>query len=593
MRKVRWTTGAILLFVLVLCPDRILAQSSYDYVITAGDEEIHFVSRPELGYVVVSQEETSAVEALDGTLRQFGAKDIRAVRGPGRRGVSVVFSQRPASENENTIKMLKAHRQIKYVAPLFSSNETTVAIIPEIVVRLREKSDDKQLQDLCQSINLRIKNKLQFTEREYLIEVPTADASGVFSAIEQLNRAAFIEWAVPNVAFQPQLLGQVEPNDTYFPNQWHLNNTGQSGGTPNADINAPEAWEITTGDPNIVVAVLDEGVDTDHPDLVNNIVAGYDFDDNDSDPNPTGDGAHGTACAGLIAAQGNNGMGVTGVAWHCKIMPIRIPFGEVPVIESDVATAIRWAANNGADVMSNSWGWPGEYSSPTIHSAVTDVTEQGGIGREGKGCVVLFASGNWESGGSVIYPAKYPEVIAVGATDHDDVIWYYSGSGPELDIVAPSGDMDLNGNIWTTDIAGAAGYNNRDPYILDYTDKMGGTSAACPIAAGVAALILSIEPNLINIDVQDILQISAVDLGAPGRDNYYGYGRVDASYALVLMWNYCTQAIDGDLDGDCRVDFFDYAIFANDWLIGSNLDDLATLSNNWLECNLAYQGACW
>jgi subtilisin family serine protease len=591
MRQVRWTTGAILLFALISYPSKVNATSPYDYVITAGKEKIHFLSRPELGYVVVSKEETSAVEALDGTLRQFGGRDIRPVRGPGRRGVSVVFSQRPASENENTIKTLKVQRPIKYVAPLFSSNETTVAIIPEIVVRLSEKSDDKQLLDLCQSINLKIKNKLQFTEHEYLIEVPTADASGVFNAIEQLNEAAIVEWALPNVALQLQLLGQVIPNDTYFPEQWHLNNTGQSGGTPNADINAPEAWEITTGDPSIIVAVLDEGVDTDHPDLIDNIVPGYDFDSNDSDPNPTGDGAHGTTCAGLIAGKGNNGIGITGVAWNCKIMPIRIPFGDVTVIESDVATAIRWAANNGVDILSNSWGWSGEYTSPTIHSAVTDVTEQGGIGREGKGCVVLASAGN--DGSIIRYPARYDEVIAVGATNKNDVRWSYSCYGPELDIVAPSGNTNLNGDIWTTDIAGAAGYNNRDPCILDYTDKMGGTSVACPIAAGAAALILSIGPNLTNSDVQDILQISAVDLGAPGRDNYYGYGRVDARYALVLMWNYCTQAIDGDLDGDCRVDFFDYAIFANDWLIGSDLDDLAVLSNNWLECNLANHGACW
>jgi subtilisin family serine protease len=591
MKQVRWTTGAILLFVICIYPAGVRAQSPYDYVITAGNEVLDFISRPELGYVVVSQEETSAVEALDGTLRQFGGRDIRPVHGPGRRGTSVVFSQRPANENENTIKMLKAQRQIKYAAPLFLSNQTTVAVIPEIVVRLSEKSDDKQLQDLCQSINLRIKHKLQFTEREYLIEVTTEDSSGVFSAIEQLNQAGFIEWAVPNVALQLQLLGQVEPNDTYFPNQWHLNNTGQSGGTPNADINAPEAWEMTTGDPNIVVAVLDEGVDTDHPDLIDNIVPGYDFDSNDSDPNPTGDGAHGTACAGLIAGKGNNGIGITGVAWNCKIMPIRIPFGDVPVIESDVATAIRWAANNGADVLSNSWGWSGSYQSPTIHSAVTDVTEQGGIGREGKGCVVLASSGN--DGSSIRYPAKYAEVIAVGATNKNDVRWSYSCYGPELDIVAPSGNINLNGDIWTTDIAGSAGYNNRNPGILDYTDKMGGTSAACPVAAGAAALVLSYEPDLTNIEVQNILQVSSVDLGAPGRDNYYGYGRLDASYALMLMWNYCTQAIDGDLDGDCRVDFFDYAIFANDWLIGSDLDDLAALSNNWLECELAYQGACW
>lgn len=533
MKSLNTVLILVISFLFALSPIKSLAQVSDEYVVTTGREQLNFVRRPELGYVVVSKEEASAVEALDGTLRQFGARDIRAVRGLSRRGVSVVFSQRPASENENTIKTINAQSQIRYAAPLFSSNETVVAIIPEIVVRLREQTDNEQLQDLCQSINVKIKHKLQFTELEYLIEVLTADESGVFSAVEQLNEAVFVEWAVPNVAFQPQLLGQVEPNDTYFPNQWHLNNTGQSGGTPNADINAPEAWEITTGDPNIVVAVLDQGVDTDHPDLINNIVTGYDFYDDDSDPNPTGNDAHGTACSGLIAARGNNGIGVTGVTWNCKIMPIRIGEESGFITEEDIATAIRWAANNGANILSNSWG--GDFSMPTIHSAIIDVTEPDGIGREGKGCVVLFASGNNQF---ISYPAIYDEVIAVGATDHDDVHWDYSGSGPELDIVAPSGNTNLIGNIWTTDIVGSAGYNNRDSNIIDYTDKMGGTSGACPVAAGVAALVLSIEPNLTNLDVRDIMQLSARDLGSTGHDDSYGYGRIDALTALNLTIEY-------------------------------------------------------
>ncbi len=514
---------------------KILSHERYDYFITVGNGQLHFVQRPDLGYVVQARREEASIKALGGTLKQIGARDIRRIGGLRRKGgVSVVLDPLPIAENLSTIAALRAQNHIKYSAPLFSSNGQTVAIIPEIVVRVIPGTGQDQLEALCQPLGLNIKERLEFTDSEYLVEVLATDADNVFQAVEKLKQADIIEWAVPNVAFQPQLLGQVIPNDTYFPKQWHLNNTGQSGGTPDADIDAPEAWEITTGDPNIIVAVLDQGVDTDHPDLINNIVAGYDFYDNDNNPNPTGDDAHGTACAGLIAAKGNNGIGITGVAWNCKIMPVRI-VGETGFItEADIATAIRWAANNGADIMSNSWGWIGT-SSPTIYSAIIDVTSQGGIGREGKGCVVLAASGNWADGGFVVYPAKYPEVIAVGATDHRDTIWYYSGSGSELDIVAPSGDCCLLGNIWTTDITGSSGYNNRNPNILDYTDKMGGTSGACPIAAGVAALVLSIKPNLTNTDVQNILQISAVDLGASGRDNWYGYGRVDALSACVLL----------------------------------------------------------
>ena len=519
----------IIVFAILCSPfalsEKTQAQIHDEYVVKAGSEELHFVQRPDLGYVVQAKKEETAIKSLEENLKQFKAKNVLRVGGRGRKGISVVLEQRSAAENPNTIAALQAQSHIRYAAPLFSAGGETVAIIPEIVVRVIPGTNQDQLETLCQSLSVNIKERLEFTEFEYLIEIPRMDADSVFHAIEQLNQKSIVQWAVPNVVFRPQLLGQVIPNDEYFPNQWHLNNTGQSGGTPGADINAPAAWEITTGNPNIVVAVLDEGVDTDHPDLIDNIVAGYDFDDYDSDPNPIGNGAHGTACAGLIAGKGNNGIGITGVAWNCKIMPIRIPFGDVYVIESDIATAIRWAANNGADILSNSWGWPGSYSSPTIYSAIIDVTTQGGIGRDGKGCVVLFASGNWESGGPVMYPAKYPEVIAVGATDHNDNIWYYSGSGPELDIVAPSGDCNLLGNIWTTDIVGSAGYNNRNPSILDYTDKMGGTSAACPIAAGAAALVLSLEPTLTNNFVQDALQDSAIGL----------CGRIDARSALQIL----------------------------------------------------------
>ncbi len=499
--------------------------------VSAGDDHLQFLRRPELGYVTQSQDDPAAVKALDGILRQSGATDIKPVRGLSRRGISIVCQQYPAAQAENIIATLRTHNQIRYTAPLFSSGDQIVAIIPEIVVRLTSEADEEQLQTLCQTMNLTVEKKLEFTEREYLIDVPAINEVDVFNALEQLNQIDFIEWAAPNVAFQPQLLGPVYPNDIYFIKQWHLNNTGQTGGTPNADVNAPEAWEVTTGDPNIVIAVIDTGVDTDHPDLINNIVQGYDFYDDDSDPNPTGNDAHGTACAGLAAARGNNGIGVTGVTWRCKIMPIRISGASGFVTDTDIAAAIRWPAANGADVLSNSWGGT---SSLIIHSAITDVTRQGGIGRDGKGCVVMAAAGNWDYGGPVIYPAKYAEVIAVGATDSDDVAWYYSASGPELDVVAPSGEFDVKNAIWTTDIVGATGYNNRNTAIKDYTDKMNGTSAACPIAAGIAALILSVDPNLTSIEVQDILQTSAVDLGTAGFDNYYGYGRVDAHSAVDL-----------------------------------------------------------
>ncbi|MHC4459991.1 MAG: S8 family serine peptidase [Planctomycetota bacterium] len=549
-KKTNWISLVALFALFVLCPIQSPSQSAggvtadrsvCDYIVTVGNEELRFVRRPELGYVIVRSE--------DQGVRVSGDKEtdnlVQPVRGLGRRGVSVVFSQRPPGENESTIRELGARRHIKYAAPLFCARGETVAIIPEIVVRLTTggvaegEMDAEQLEALCRTMDLTIKKRLEFTDLEYLVEVLGTDENAVFASVQQLNQIPFVEWAVPNVAFRPRFCSQVMPNDTYFPNQWHLNNTGQASGTPDVDIDAPEAWEVSTGDPDIVVAVVDSGVDTDHPDLINNIVPGYDFYDDDNSPEPHGDDAHGMACAGLVAAQGNNGIGVTGVAWDCKVMPVRIADWAEPglITEADVASAFRWAAVNGADVLTNSWG--SSWSLPVVRSAIAAVTAPDGIGRDGKGCVVLAASGNWPSGGPIWYPAKYPEAIAVGATNQNDVVWYYSGSGPELEIVAPSGgayDWGADFNLWTTDIAGSAGWNkyNGNPNILDYTDQMGGTSGACPIAAGVAALILSVDPNLTNIQVRNILRISAIDLGEPGRDDYYGYGRLEARASLAL-----------------------------------------------------------
>jgi len=558
--------------VLVLWP---VQSPAKEYVLTVGNEQLKFVPQGEKGYVVKQASWTVGISALAGTLF-LEEGQVQPIGGLDHDGIWIVENNGPASRNDAVMAELVQSGAAEYVAPLFSSNGETVAVIPEIVIRVHPGVDARQVHFLCQSMALAIIKPMEFTEQEYLLQVLGPDADAVFTALENLNKVEWIEWAVPNTASQPKLCGQVIPNDQYFPNQWHLNNTGQSSGTPDADINGPEAWEITTGDPNIVVAVIDSGVDLNHPDLVNNLVPGYDFLDNDAQPNPALDhplNAHGTNCAGLVGAQGNNGIGVSGVTWNSKIMPIRIYGFRADgtgrwITQSDIGTAFRWSATNGADVFSNSWSWSTS-STPIIYSGIVDVTKSGGMGRGGKGCILLFAAGN--AGGPLrYYPTKYPEVIAVGATDHNDMRCYYSDYGPELDIVAPSapgytmGDW-LNtkgrGWAWTTDISGPAGWNMDpfDPNIVDYT-ALGGASAATPIAAGVAALILSVEPNLTGEEVRHFLERSAKDLGAPGRDDYYGWGRVDARAALDMV-----LAKRADLNDDWKVDLRDFAVLAAYW----------------------------
>ncbi|MEJ2647790.1 MAG: S8 family serine peptidase, partial [Sedimentisphaerales bacterium] len=532
------------------------AQNSSVYVIKSGAQTISVVPRPDLGLVILSTEQEPETDVYGGLLSSQDDVDIRKIRGLNKRSYSVLINDSSDEIQNNAFELMQSRSEVTYRAPLLTVNGQTAAVIPEIVVRLSFEDAYNDLLALCERRGLTVRQKMEFTRKEYLLEVPGTDEKSVFDAIADLEQAQFIEWAVPNFASQPVLSGfvtpddeetEVIPNDEYFSQLWHMYNTGPTGGTTHADINAPNAWRTTSGDPNVIVAILDSGVDMNHPDLVNNLVSGYDFVDDDNDPSPSlknSSDAHGTMCAGLAAAQGNNNIGICGVAWNCKIMPVRISDDDDFITDADIATAMRWAAAHGADILSNSWG--SYYPSQIIYSAILDVTEQNGIGRSGKGCIVCCAAGNWEEGGPVVYPAARPEVIAIGATDHDDAAWYYSASGPELDIVAPSGAMTRadyfflgKAYLWTTDITGIYGYSieNIDTTIWDYSDTMHGTSGACPLVAGVAALVLSVDPNLTNIEVQRILLDTSVDLGEAGKDEYYGFGRVDANEAVQLALN--------------------------------------------------------
>jgi len=382
--------------------------SARAYSLTVAGERLEFVAQLERGYVVKVAESAGGIHVLAG-ISAPDTEDATPVGGLDRRGVWVVENDGMAEQNEETIRSFRAGGRVIYAAPLFSSNGETVAIIPEIVLRMKSDVQMEEVQTLCEMAGCTIRKRMEFTTQEYLLEVLGPDAEAVFAAVEQLGEAPEVEWACPNTAFRPELYGQpssavtvpqeqmqiaseagdldsesVFPNDEYFPMQWHLHNTGQSGGTPDADINAPEAWDISTGDPNVIIAIFDNGVDSNHPDLHANVVAGYDFYDDDDSPEPELDdwtNWHGTACAGLAAARGDNSIGVVGVAWNCKIMPIRRhrrsgEQGADGITIAEHATAFRWAAENGADILSNSWGRT--YALPILHSAIVDITKPGG-----------------------------------------------------------------------------------------------------------------------------------------------------------------------------------------------------------------------
>jgi subtilisin family serine protease len=316
-------------------------------------------------------------------------------------------------------------------------------------------------------------------------------------------------------------------NDTYFEDQWGLKNTGQYGGIFGIDIKACDAWQIATGS-NVIVAVVDQGVVLDHPDLEANIYP-LSFD-SESGTSPqivyTGliDSNHGTPCAGIIGAIKNNEIGIAGVATDCKLMSVSNSFEGTPFSQMKVADGIDWAWQNGADIISNSWYATGAYDE--ITEAINNAVIQG---RDGKGCVVLFASGNFNAN-SVVFPACLPNVIAVGAITYNGNRAAFSNYGFALDIVAPGVDISTT--------KGPKAPLQQEPHPEEYLDTLyrrffGGTSAACPHVSGVAALVLSANPNLTGQEVRDIIESTAQKV----RTDLYNYNYDSIALHPNGTWN--------------------------------------------------------
>ncbi len=298
------------------------------------------------------------------------------------------------------------------------------------------------------------------------------------------------------------------PNDPSFTSQWHL-----------ARIASPAAWDVTTGSSAVTVAVIDTGVDGTHPDLKANVVPGWNFVSGSADT--TDRIGHGTAVAGTVAAAGNNGIGVAGVSWHSRIMPLVVVDENDLATYSDIADAIRYAADHGARVINISVGGPAQ--SAALQSAVDYAW--------GKGSLIFAAMMN-DGMATPYYPAACNHVVAVGATDGYDHLASFSNYGAWVTVTAPGY------GILTTAVGGG--------YAYCY-----GTSFASPIAAGVAALVLAVNPGLTAAEVTAILEKSSDDLGSKGFDTQFGWGRVNAGSAVSMAM----PAVDSVVDAPAGIPY--------------------------------------
>ncbi len=368
-----------------------------------------------------------------------------------------------------------------------SSNKQATEQQPDSWAMLQR---DPQLAMLLQQANVHYVELLAPGSDTYHVQV--ANTTNIPKLAQQVAALPSVVYAEPNAVRQMLRV----PNDQHLSQQWALEN-----------IQAFGAWDITTGG-NIVVAVVDTGVSTSHPDLEGKVLPGYNaLLQNDASQDNNG---HGTAIAGLIAARTDNNTGIAGVCWGCAILPVKVLNERGAGDDVDLARGIRWATEHGAHIINLSLG--GAENSQVLRDAVEYAYQ--------RGVLLIAASGNEQQLGNFTnYPAAYPQVVAVGATTNSDRLARFSNTGEHIDLVAPGVAL------WTTILDGDFGPPN-------------GTSFSSPFVSGVAALILTVRPDLPHADVACILKMSSDDLGDAGRDNEYGWGRLNALRAVQQAQTY-------------------------------------------------------
>lgn len=487
---------------------------------------------------------TRAASSAAAGLGPFGDR----IELPGESYTIIPVAQTAASRGarrSSAVKSLNADNSVKRVAPVFNVGENKVVATDRVLVGFADKASKHK--DLLKKLKCEV---VEERDKECLVRLP--EDADPFEVSKKLSAMSEVEYAEPDfVTIGEHIRQQSRKPGLAAARKRRGSGTdagaGAAGGDPMLPLQyaatitkAVDAWGLQVGDPAVKIAILDEGVDTDHEDLKAAIAGTYDATDDDSfqEPNPW-DG-HGTACAGLAAAIPGNNKGIRGIGGGCGVLAIRIAYSEAEgkpwkTSNSIIARAIDWAWKNGASVLSNSWG--GGLPSNAIVLAFERARTQG---RNGKGCAIIIAAGN--DAGPVEFPANLANVLAVSAsnefdqfktkTSRDGEFWWGSCFGPQIGVAAPGVHNH------TTDISGDGGYNPGDPSYPDvnYVSNFNGTSSATPIVAGAAGLVLSADPNLTEKEVRDIITGTADKVGSlpyiGGRNDQFGYGRLNVLEAV-------------------------------------------------------------
>jgi type VII secretion-associated serine protease mycosin len=413
-------------------------------------------------------------------VEQLQRKNLRLIPYPAE-GRYRIESVKPNTTKDTTVRTGEDNQNASHYA------------VDEVVVKFRRPLTNRELLQIRKELDMTVVRQIRQT---YLFRSKKHRAETLIAYFKKWN-PVYVEPHYLYLTNATKPLNDTEmtgiiPNDTlYSKYQWNL-----------PQIETELGWKWNKGSQDMIVAVIDTGVQSDHPDLEGRLVPGINLVD-DSQP-PEDDVGHGTHVAGIIAAQVNNHEGVAGMTWFTKIMPIKSLDSTGAGSTYAVAQGVIWAADHGADIINMSLGNYAE--AQFLHEAIQYAHQ--------KGVLIIAASGN-DNTDRPGYPAAYPEVLAVAATDPGGDRAAYSNYGEYIDVAAPG-----------TSIAST--------YPGSQYAALSGTSMACPHVAALASLVRAANPKLTNEEVMDVLRKSAKDLGEKGKDIYYGYGQIDVRNALEM-----------------------------------------------------------
>jgi hypothetical protein len=442
---------------------------------------------------------------------------------------------------------LKQESEIRFAGRVLQDAETGEVMLytENFFVKFKGAIPEKDCLAILEKYHLNVKDKLSFAENAYFVSAKEGTGLEVFAIADHLLKEKQVEYC------HPELVQERRFKSPAHPLQWHLDKTRISGKEVDNHVNIRKAWMVTRGE-GITVAIIDDGVDINHPEFSGRIMHPYDATEGNEDPRPKlEDDTHGTPCAGIACAAGLKD-GASGTAPESSLMPIRLRSGLGSIAE---ANAFVWAADHGADVISCSWGpSDGDWWKPDdpLHLRSTALPDSTRLameyalkkGRGGKGCVILFAAGNGREEVMNDGYCSYKGVIAVAACNDSGKRSVYSDFGDAVWTCFPSNDFEwedfkhpapLSEGLRTTDRLGKPGYAESD-----YTNAFGGTSGACPGVAGVVALVLAANPSYTQKQIKQLIRRSCQKIdpeggkyNEKGHSPYYGYGRIDAGKAVA------------------------------------------------------------